>query len=114
MTTVDRSRFRPTPVLRPRRRKLLTRVHLVDAQGNTHDVAVENVSTSGVQALSASATIAVGDPVTLHLSDGQALWGVVRWRDGHRFGMELDTAAAPPPAQGGTGGQSMCLRPTRK
>lgn len=117
MTTVDKSRFRPTPVLRPRRRRLMARVRMVDGAGLARDVVVENVSLSGVQALAPDGPPAVGDMVTLDLAPGQSLWGVVRWTDGKRFGVEVDNAAtAPEPAAeaAAPAAQSMCLRPTRR
>jgi len=115
VTTVDKSRFRPTPVLRPRRRKMLARVLLVDGHGQSHQVVVENVSSSGVQVLATATPPAIGATVTLHLSAEQQMWGVVRWSEGLRFGVEVD-AAAPATSESTepASGQSMCLSPTRK
>ena len=108
MAIVDKSLFRPTPVLRPRRRKLLARVVLTQADGVERAVVVENVSASGIQASCGEGAPAVGTQVTLALPDVEPLWGVVRWVDGARFGVEIDphTAArakerqTPPDATG--------------
>lgn len=113
MTTVDKSRFRATPVLRPRRRKLMARVRLVNGTGLAQDVVVENVSAQGVQVILSGTAPELGEMVSLELPESQTLWGVVRWIDGIRFGIEMDTTATPPD-QPGTGDQSICLRPTRR
>lgn len=95
MPLVDKSRFRPTPVLRPRRRKLLARVRLLHADGTPCDVVVENVSSTGLQAIAARGAPELGAGVTIEMPDGPAIWGVVRWTDGLRFGVEVNPHAEP-------------------
>ena len=107
MTIVDKSLFRPTPVLRPRRRKLVAPVVLTLADGATCSVVVENVSASGIQASCAQGAPHVGAQVQIALPGLADVWGVVRWARGQRFGIEVDTRGAarsdapdPAPPQG--------------
>lgn len=93
MTIVDKSLFRPTPVPRARRRKMLAPVVLTFEDGATCSVVVENVSASGVQASCAQGAPAVGTQVRIALPDIGMLWGVVRWIEDTRFGIEVDTRA---------------------
>lgn len=94
MTIVDKSLFRPTPVLRPRRRKMLAPVVLTFEDGTTCSVVVENVSASGVQASCAQGAPSVGTQVRIALPEIADLWGVVRWIEDTRFGIEVDARGA--------------------
>ncbi|MCH7628081.1 MAG: hypothetical protein IH997_05110 [Proteobacteria bacterium] len=99
MAIVDKSLFRPTPVPRLRRRKLLARVVLTQADGAQRAVVVENVSASGIQASCGEGAPPVGAQVTLALPGMAPLWGVVRWIQGRRFGIEIDPRGAAPNAE---------------
>lgn len=89
---------------------------MVEAGGREQDVVVENVSSSGVLAQARTVGPPVGEMVTLHLTPDQALWGVVRWVEGLRFGVEVDASAPATAAepQAAESAQSICLRPTRR
>lgn len=92
------SRFRPTPVLRARRRKLLASVSMTDAHGRRYAIVVENVSSYGLKANAAETPPIPGTAVTIDLPRGQPVWGVVRWTCGTEFGVEVrldPTDAAP-------------------
>ncbi|WP_225204526.1 signal transduction protein [Novosphingobium huizhouense] len=106
MAIVDKSLFRATPVPRPRRRKVLAPVVLTREDGSTCSVVVENVSASGVLARCAQGAPPVGAQVRIALPDIAPLWGVVRWVEDARFGIEVDPrSAAAPGAAGGEAGE---------
>lgn len=82
-------RFRPTPVLRPRRRRILASVGMTDADGRRYTIVVENVSNFGLKARAADGPPAPGTPVIIDLPKGAPIWGVVRWCCGTEFGVEV-------------------------
>ena len=97
MTLADPSAFIPTPVFRARRRRALLRVRLEDGAGQLCEAMVQDISATGLRAVARLAAPAEGEVLTLHLPDGRALWGLVRWVNGKQFGVEFDTATCAEP-----------------
>ncbi|WP_298196169.1 PilZ domain-containing protein [Novosphingobium sp.] len=98
MTLVDKSRFVPTPVFRARRKRVVVRVRVEGAPGESQDAMVRDISAAGMSAVARVAPPAANDLVTIALPDGSTLWGIVRWVEGKAFGVEFDKgshAAAP-------------------
>lgn len=85
------SRFKPTPILRERRRNQCARFTLHDASGTAIDVIVRDISSRGLSAAAAGNPPVVNEVVRAQLEDGRELWGLVRWTDGNLFGVEFDT-----------------------
>jgi len=85
------SRFRPTPILRERRRSQCTRFELLGADGKHIDVMVRDISSRGLSAVALVEAPALNAIVRALLPDGRELWGLVRWTDGNQFGVEFDT-----------------------
>lgn len=88
---MDKTRFKPTPILRERRRSECARFALTDSRGEEIDVMVRDISKKGLSAAAAGEAPAVNQVVRAHLEDGRVLWGLVRWADGNLFGVEFDT-----------------------
>lgn len=88
---MDKTRFRPTPILRERRRRRLAHFALTDSQGQEIDVVVRDISSRGLSAAASGKAPAPGEVVRARLEDGRELWGLVRWREGNLFGVEFDT-----------------------
>jgi hypothetical protein len=84
-------RFRPTPILRERRRRRLARFALTDSRGVEIAVIVRDISSRGLSAAASGTPPDSGEVVRARLEDGRELWGLVRWRDGNLFGVEFDT-----------------------
>jgi hypothetical protein len=84
-------RFRPTPILRERRRRRLARFALTDSRGVEIAVIVRDISSRGLSAAASGTPPDLGEVVRARLEDGRELWGLVRWRDGNLFGVEFDT-----------------------
>ncbi|MGF7156586.1 hypothetical protein GGR40_004384 [Novosphingobium gossypii] len=84
--------FRPTPILRERRRKRCTRFALTDSHGAEIAVIVRDISSRGLSAAAAGTPPALNDVVRARLEDGRELWGLVRWSEGNLFGVEFDVA----------------------
>nr|WP_314467670.1 histidine kinase [uncultured Novosphingobium sp.] len=87
---MDDPHFRPTPILRERRRGRCAHVTLMDSQGRPIDVIVRNVSSRGLSAAAAGQPPACNEVVRAAMDDGRELWGLVRWVDGNLFGVEFD------------------------
>jgi len=100
MTLIDKSQFKPTPTFRARRKRVVARVQLHDADGTAQDVMVQDISASGMSAVARANPPQVQDIVTVSLPDGSAIWGVVRWVDGRAFGVEFDASSREVPAAG--------------
>lgn len=88
---MDEPRFRPTPIPRERRTRGCARFALVDAQGGEIAVIVRDLSSRGLSAVARGQPPALDEVVLARLEDGRELWGLVRWQDGNRFGVEFDT-----------------------
>jgi PilZ domain. len=88
---MDNSRFKPTPILRERRRSECARFALTDARGEEIAVMVRDISSKGLSAAALGTAPAVNEVVRASLEDGRELWGLVRWADGNLFGVEFDT-----------------------
>lgn len=88
--------FRPTPHFRARRRRGLARAALIDGEGQERTIIVQDASAQGVSAVVQGAPPVPGTLVAISLADGRMAWGLVRWADGHRFGVEFDAALEPP------------------
>lgn len=86
--------FRPTPVFREARRQRLARVTLRDGHAREVQAMVRDVSSRGFSALAQGHVPDPDEVVSVCLPDGTELWGVVRWVDGNRFGVEFDTSSA--------------------
>ena len=97
MTQPHPAPFQPTPIYRARRRRTLVRVQIDNSAGAQIEAIVEDISASGIRAIARTGPPGQGEMVTLHLPDGRALWGLVRWVDGRAFGVECDTSAEPAP-----------------
>ena len=91
---MDKSRFKPTPILRERRRSQCARFALYDADGTCIEVMVRDISSKGLSAVAAGQAPAENTIVRAIMPDGRELWGLVRWTDGKLFGVEFDTARA--------------------
>jgi hypothetical protein len=87
---MDDPHFRPTPILRERRRGRCAHVTLMDSHGRPIDVMVRNVSSRGLSAAAAGQPPACNEVVRAAMDDGRELWGLVRWVDGNLFGVEFD------------------------
>lgn len=88
---MDKSRFKPTPILRERRRSKFARFALTNAQGEAIEVMVRDISSKGLSAAAVGTAPNVNEVVKAHLEDGRELWGLVRWAEGNLFGVEFDT-----------------------
>lgn len=88
---MDKSRFKPTPILRERRRSQCARFCLTDARGGEIAVIVRDISSRGLSAAALGDPPALNEVVRARLEDGRELWGLVRWADGNLFGVEFDT-----------------------
>lgn len=88
---MNTSRFKPTPILRERRRSKIARFALHDASGTAIEVIVRDISSKGLSAAAAGNPPAENTVVRARLEDGRELWGLVRWTDGNLFGVEFDT-----------------------
>ncbi|AOR77544.1 PilZ domain-containing protein [Novosphingobium resinovorum] len=88
---MDTSRFRPTPILRERRRRRCTRFALMDSRGVEIAVIVRDISSRGLSAAAAGEPPSLNEVVRATLEDGREVWGLVRWREGNLFGVEFDT-----------------------
>jgi len=88
---MNTGRFRPTPIPRERRRRRCARFLLTDAQGREIAVMVRDISSRGLSAAALREPPALDQVVRARLEDGSEVWGLVRWRDGHLFGVEFDT-----------------------
>lgn len=89
---MDSPRFRPTPILRERRRRRCARFALTDSRGTEIAVMVRDISSRGLSAAAVGAPPALNEVVRACLEDGRELWGLVRWQEGNLFGVEFDTA----------------------
>lgn len=100
MTLIDKSLFVPTPVFRTRRKRVVVRVRVEGAAGDTQDAMVRDISPAGMSAVARAAPLAADDVVSIALPDGGTVWGIVRWTEGKAFGVEFDPASrtAPPSA----------------
>ncbi|EZP82236.1 putative signal transduction protein [Novosphingobium resinovorum] len=88
---MDTSRFRPTPILRERRRRRCTRFALTDSRGGEIAVIVRDISSRGLSAAASGEPPRLNEVVRATLEDGREVWGLVRWREGNLFGVEFDT-----------------------
>lgn len=88
---MDKTRFKPTPILRERRRNQCARFALTDARGQAIEVMVRDISSKGLSAAALGTPPALNEVVRASLEDGRELWGLVRWADGNLFGVEFDT-----------------------
>ncbi|MCJ2180465.1 PilZ domain-containing protein [Novosphingobium album (ex Hu et al. 2023)] len=88
---MDKSRFKPTPILRERRRNKCARFALTNARGDAIEVMVRDISSKGLSAAALGEAPALNEVVRAHLEDGREVWGLVRWTDGNLFGVEFDT-----------------------
>ena len=96
MTVVPKEAFRPTPNFRAQRSRGLARVSMIDAAGDERPVMVGDVSARGLSATAHGPAPALGAMVAICLPGGRMAWGVVRWVEGVRFGVEFDTALDQP------------------
>lgn len=88
---MDKSRFKPTPILRERRRNQCARFALTDSRGEEIEVMVRDISSKGLSAAALGTPPAANEVVRARLDDGREIWGLVRWTDGNLFGVEFDT-----------------------
>ena len=100
MTLVDKSQFVPTPVFRARRKRVVVRVQVEGAPGDSQDAMVRDISATGMSAVARVSPPASDDLVSIALPDGSSLWGIVRWVDGKAFGVEFDKSSHSQPASG--------------
>lgn len=87
---MDKARFRPTPILRERRRRRCTRFALTDSHDVEIAVIVRDISSHGLSAAAAGVPPQLNEVVRARLEDGREVWGLVRWREGNLFGVEFD------------------------
>lgn len=88
---MDKSRFKPTPILRERRHNKCARFALTNARGDEIAVMVRDISSRGLSAAALGTPPTINEVVRARLEDGRELWGLVRWSDGNLFGVEFDT-----------------------
>lgn len=88
---MDRSRFKPTPILRERRRDKCTRLELTNSSGQKFSVMVRDISSRGLSAAALDTPPPVDSIVRAALANGTEVWGLVRWNEGNLFGVEFDT-----------------------
>lgn len=88
---MDKSRFKPTPIPRERRRSQCTRFALTDSRGVEIAVMVRDISSRGLSAAALGTPPAPNEVVRARLEDGGEVWGLVRWSEGNLFGVEFDT-----------------------
>ena len=95
---MDKSRFKPTPIPRERRRSKCARFALTDSQGAEIEVIVRDISSRGLSAAALGTPPALNEVVRARLEDDSEVWGLVRWSEGNLFGGEFDTRpkTAPP------------------
>jgi hypothetical protein len=88
---MDAPRFKPTPILRERRRSRCARFSLTDSHGRDIPVIVRDISSRGLSAAALGDPPALNEVMRAQLEDGRELWGLVRWAEGNLFGVEFDT-----------------------
>ncbi|SFF90769.1 PilZ domain-containing protein [Novosphingobium sp. CF614] len=88
---MNKSRFKPTPILRERRHNKCARFALIDSRGEEIAVMVRDISSKGLSAAALGTPPALNEVVRAQLEDGRELWGLVRWSEGNLFGVEFDT-----------------------
>lgn len=87
---MDKSRFKPTPIPRERRRSKCARFALTDSRGIEIAVMVRDISSKGLSAAALGTPPALNEVVRARLEDGAEVWGLVRWSEGNLFGVEFD------------------------
>ncbi|MFD2135108.1 histidine kinase [Novosphingobium resinovorum] len=87
---MDTSRFRPTPILRERRRRRCTRFALTDSRGGNCRDRTRHIL-ARAQCRCGGEPPRLNEVVRATLEDGREVWGLVRWREGNLFGVEFDT-----------------------
>lgn len=90
---MEKTRFKPTPIPRERRRNKCARFALTNSRGEAIEVMVRDISSKGLSAAALGIAPALNEVVRAHLEDGRELWGLVRWTEGNLFGVEFDTNA---------------------
>ena len=86
---MDAPRFRPTPIPRARRHRRCARIFLLDASGHSIDAIVRDSSARGMSLAVLGRPPALDAIVRIPLPDRSEVWGLVRWREGNRFGVEF-------------------------
>jgi hypothetical protein len=75
---------------RKARESRLIRAQLTGSNGMSQDIFVRNLSRLGLGARAAKMAPVKGEKVSMMLPGQLAVYGVVRWRSGQHFGVELD------------------------
>jgi uncharacterized protein (UPF0248 family) len=100
MTLIDKALFRPTPIFRARRKRVLVRVQVRGAQDEPREAMVRDISATGMSAVARGKAPPAEEIVSVTLPDGSVLWGMVRWSEAAAFGVEFDPASRECPAAG--------------
>ncbi len=88
MTLAHSSHFQPTPHFRAKRHSKLARLQLTASNAQI-DIIVSNISATGLNATTHGPAPQMGEVVQLTLPDSRIIWGLVRWSEGHKFGLEF-------------------------
>jgi hypothetical protein len=97
---IDKTLFRPTPVFRARRKRMLVRVQVAGHEGEPREAMTRDISATGMSATARGKAPPAGEVVTVTLPDGSTLWGMVRWSEAAAFGVEFDPASHEGPTAG--------------
>jgi len=99
MTLIDKALFRPTPIFRARRRRVLVCVQIEGGEGEPREAMVRDISATGMSAVARGKAPPANELVAITLPDGTVLRGMVRWSEAAAFGVEF---APSPQAPGAT------------
>jgi len=97
MTLVAKDLFRPTPMFRARRKRMLVRVQVEGGEGEPREAMTRDISASGMSAVARGKAPLAGEVVSVTLPDESVLWGIVRWSEAATFGVEFDPGSRERP-----------------
>lgn len=89
MSAHNHAPFRPAPLPRSRRQRMLARVRLADGAAPPQEMLVRDISQFGLSGAVRGAVPLRDAVVTVTLPDGRELWGLVRWIDRNLVGIEF-------------------------
>lgn len=89
MSHHNHAQFRPMPLPRSRRQRLLARVRLADGAAPPQEMLVRDISEFGLSGAVRGTVPARDAVVTVSLPDGRELWGLVRWVDRNLIGVQF-------------------------
>lgn len=89
MSVHNHAQFRPAPLPRSRRQRVLARVRLADGALPPQEMLVRDISEYGLSGAVRGVVPERDAVVTVRLPDGREIWGLVRWVDRNLVGIEF-------------------------